>query len=152
MFLTIPVGRTRNLFARERIANNFSPIAPHEDWGCVGIGIGYVREVAIEHNEVNNLSYTGISLGWGWTQATNAAQRQSRPGQSRSSRRTAACAISAEFTRSPRNPAPSSPAIPFTIFRLSPYVLDPSHWFYVYLDEGSSFITVRDNWCPRKNF
>jgi hypothetical protein len=30
----------------------------------------------------------------------------------------------------------------------SPYVPDPQHWFYLYLDEGSSFVTVRDNWCP----
>jgi len=25
------------------------------------------------------------------------------------------------------------------------YVHDPEHWFYLYTDEGSSFITVRDN-------
>ena len=24
--------------------------------------------------------------------------------------------------------------------------------FYLYLDEGSSFITVRDNWCPAEKF
>ena len=42
-----------------------------EDWGCVGIGVGYVRETAIEHNEISHLPYTGISLGWGWNKATN---------------------------------------------------------------------------------
>jgi hypothetical protein len=25
-------------------------------------------------------------------------------------------------------------------------------WFYLYLDEGSSFTTVRDNWCPAERF
>ena len=35
---------------------------------------------------------------------------------------------------------------------MSPYVPDPDHWFYLYLDEGSSFITVRDNWCPAEKF
>jgi hypothetical protein len=32
------------------------------------------------------------------------------------------------------------------------FVPDPDHWFYLYLDEGSSFITVRDNWCPAGKF
>lgn len=32
------------------------------------------------------------------------------------------------------------------------YVHDPNHWFYLYSDEGSSFITVKDNWCPEKKF
>jgi hypothetical protein len=26
------------------------------------------------------------------------------------------------------------------------------HWFYLYTDEGSSQITVRDNWCPAEKF
>ena len=34
----------------------------------------------------------------------------------------------------------------------SPFVPDPQHWFYLYLDEGSSGITVRDNWCPAEKF
>lgn len=35
---------------------------------------------------------------------------------------------------------------------MSPYVHDPEHWFYLYTDEGSSFMTVRDNWCPEERF
>ena len=35
---------------------------------------------------------------------------------------------------------------------ISPYVHDPEHWYYLYTDEGSSFITVRDNWCPEERF
>ena len=35
---------------------------------------------------------------------------------------------------------------------MSPYVPDPDHWYYLYLDEGSSFVTVRDNWCPAEKF
>ena len=33
-----------------------------------------------------------------------------------------------------------------------PFVPDPQHWFYLYLDEGSSGIVVRDNWCPSEKF
>ena len=32
------------------------------------------------------------------------------------------------------------------------YAHDPNHWFYFYFDEGSSYITIRDNWCPEEKF
>jgi hypothetical protein len=35
---------------------------------------------------------------------------------------------------------------------MSPYVHDSEHWFYLYLDEGSSFIAVTNNWCPEERF
>ena len=38
----------------------------NEDWGCVAIAAGYVNEITIEHNTIHDVSYTGISLGWGW--------------------------------------------------------------------------------------
>ena len=34
----------------------------------------------------------------------------------------------------------------------APYAHDPVHWFYLYCDEGSSYITVKDNWCPADKF
>ena len=38
----------------------------NEDWGCVAICAGYVADISIEHNTIHDISYTGISLGWGW--------------------------------------------------------------------------------------
>ena len=32
------------------------------------------------------------------------------------------------------------------------YVHDPNHWFYLYTDEGSSYITVRNNWTPAEKY
>ena len=32
------------------------------------------------------------------------------------------------------------------------YAHDPHHWFYLYTDEGSSFINVKDNWTEGKKF
>ena len=32
------------------------------------------------------------------------------------------------------------------------YTHDPNHWFYLYTDEGSSFLTVKDNWTPSDKF
>jgi hypothetical protein len=34
----------------------------------------------------------------------------------------------------------------------APYAHLPSHWFYLYTDEGSSYITVKDNWTPSQKF
>lgn len=41
--------------------------AANEDWGCVAIGAGYVSDTDIVHNEVSNVNYSGICVGWGWT-------------------------------------------------------------------------------------
>ncbi len=39
--------------------------------GSVGIMAGYVNGARIEHNAVSDLPYSGISVGWGWTSAAN---------------------------------------------------------------------------------
>ncbi len=41
--------------------------ATNEDWGAVGIGCGFVRDMNIEGNTVSNVNYSGIAIGWGWT-------------------------------------------------------------------------------------
>lgn len=46
------------------ISNNLLQHIGLEDWGTVGIGAGFVRNVKIVHNELLDLPYTGISLGW----------------------------------------------------------------------------------------
>jgi len=40
----------------------------------VGIVSGYIRGVLIEHNEVANADYSGISVGWGWTANATSLQ------------------------------------------------------------------------------
>ena len=49
------------------IENNKIQDATNEDWGCVGIGAGYVSDIRILHNEVCDVNYSGICVGWGWT-------------------------------------------------------------------------------------
>lgn len=57
----------RELCSHITIRNNFISNVTNEDWGCVGIGAGYVRNMDISHNEVCHLNYSGICVGWGWT-------------------------------------------------------------------------------------
>lgn len=49
------------------ISNNLITDATNEDWGCVGIGAGYVRDIYIVQNEISHVNYSGICVGWGWT-------------------------------------------------------------------------------------
>ncbi len=49
------------------ISNNSVSDAANEDWGAVGIGCGYVRNASITDNEVKQVNYSGICVGWGWT-------------------------------------------------------------------------------------
>jgi len=141
----------RDLCANDLLADNLVSDCGNEDWGCVGIDVGYARGITIEHNEVSDLPYTGISVGWGWTKMTNAlgnnlirannvhhfAKRLGDTAGIYALSAQPGTVISENFIHD---------------IRISPYVPDPEHWFYLYLDEGSSFITVRDNWCPAPRF
>ena len=105
----------------------------------------------IEHNEVSDCSYTGISVGWGWTKMTNAmrdnfihANHVHHVGMRMND-------LAGIYTLSVQ---PGTVISENSVSDITPsrYVPDPEHWFYLYLDEGSSYITVRDNWCPAEKF
>ena len=141
----------RELCVNDRLANNLVTDCANEDWGGVGIVAGYVRGIRIEHNEVFDCSYTGISVGWGWTKMTNAmrdnfihANRVHHVG-------TRLNDLAGIYTLSAQ---PDTVVSENSVSDITPsrYVPDPDHWYYLYLDEGSSFITVQDNWCPSEKF
>ncbi len=48
-----------------RIEDNHIFNVATEFHGGVGIDVGYARRTLIAHNQLNNLPYTGISIGWG---------------------------------------------------------------------------------------
>jgi hypothetical protein len=141
----------REICAREHIANNFISDCGNEDSGCVGIAVGYAREISIEHNELRDLPYTGISLGWGWTKMTNCMS-DNRVIANRIHRVATRLGDTAGIYSLSAQPGTLIASNSVYDIQMSPYVFDPEHWFYLYLDEGSSFITVRDNWCPAERF
>lgn len=57
---------------RDTIKNNLITNVTNEHQGAVGIGAGYPRYVVIEHNEVSYTYYSGISVGFGWTKKETA--------------------------------------------------------------------------------
>ncbi len=134
----------REVCARLRIANNVVTDCANEDWGCLGIAAGYIRESVIEHNDLSELPYSGISLGWGWTYLTTA-QRDNRV---QANRITRFGRILYDFGGIYHLSA--SPGTWITENAIGEVVLNPHaekpHWGHLYPDEGSSYMVVRDNW------
>ncbi len=134
-----------------RVNNNLITRCGLADWGCVGIAAGYVRNTRIEHNDISVLPYTGISLGWGWTKMTNAmrdnliaANYVHQVGQRLGD-------LGGIYTLSAQ-PGTLVQGNVIEGIQPSAEVPDPEHWFYLYTDEGSAGITLRDNWCPSAKF
>ncbi len=50
-----------------RISNNYVAQVGQDYFGSVGIFAGYASGLQIEHNELTDLPYSAISVGWGWT-------------------------------------------------------------------------------------
>ncbi len=60
---------------RERVEdvtvdNNSVPRIGQDYHGASGIFVGYVAETRILNNEISEVPYTGISVGWGWGRAS----------------------------------------------------------------------------------
>lgn len=135
----------------DTIANNLFTDCGVEDWGCMGICVGYARNVTIRNNEVCQMPYTGISIGWGWTKHLNASRDNLIAANHIHHVGKTLGDLGGIYTLSAQ---PGTVVAENYIHDIvpSPFVPDTNHWFYLYLDEGSSYITVRDNWCPSEKF
>jgi len=141
----------RVLSQHDRIANNLIENVANEDWGTVGIAAGWVRNVTIEHNEVREVSYTGISVGWGWHKGLSA-MRDNLIRANRIHRYAKYMYdVAAIYTLSAQPGTTITENYVSDIYTPA-YVHDRHHWFYLYTDEGSSYMTVKDNWCPAEKF
>ena len=141
----------REVCTNQTIENCHFYDVTNEDWGCVAICAGYVSGINIEHNTIHDVSYTGISLGWGWNRDLvvmkdnkvranliyNYAQHMYDCAGIYTLGNQPGTVISENVVRDIAKPS---------------YVHDPNHWFYLYTDEGSSNITIRDNWTPEEKF
>jgi SKICH domain len=65
---------SRKVCARNTIKNNYIASCSQDYWSSPGIMIGYGADTTVEHNELSDLPYTGISLGWGWSDVDNVMQ------------------------------------------------------------------------------
>jgi len=138
---------TENLSIENNLINNVG----NEDWGCVGIGAGYVRNTNISHNDLSELPYTGISLGWGWTKDKNIMQNNRVVANKIYRYAQHMYDVAAIYTLSAQPNTFIVDNYVDSIYK-APYAHLPHHWFYLYTDEGSSYITVKNNWTPSKKY
>lgn len=141
----------REVCTNELIEDNLIVNATNEDWGCLGIGAGYVKGIKIVHNEVADVSYTGISVGWGWTKAANAMSNNLIGANKIHHYAKHMYDVAGIYTLSAQPGTLIDSNYVDSIYKVS-YAHDPQHWFYLYTDEGSSNITIKNNWCPSEKF
>jgi hypothetical protein len=133
------------------ISNNLITNATNEDWSCVGIGLGYTKNSLVEHNEVEHVSNTAISMGWGWSPSSNAMYHNTIRANRIHHYGMHNYDCSGIYTLSTQTNSLISENYIDSIYK-APYAHLPSHWFYLYTDEGSSYFTVKDNWTPSQKY
>ena len=133
------------------IADNMISDAANEDWGCIGIGAGWVKNISIEHNDISDVSYTGISLGWGWNRQVCCMKNNFVCGNLITHYAKHMYDTAGIYTLGAQPGTKILENVVSDICTPS-YVHDPNHWFYLYTDEGSSYIMVKDNWTPSEKY
>jgi hypothetical protein len=134
---------TRKISRRNVLTNNYIVQTGRDYYQTVGIMLGYTDASVVEHNEVADMPYSGITAGWGWEDRANAA-RDNR--------------IRFNDVHGVNNMMSDGGGI-YTLSR-QPGTLIAENYVHdmvrtsiagsynisgIYLDEGSNLITVRDN-------
>ena len=131
---------------RISITHNRITDATNEDWGCVGIGCGYVRDVEIAQNLVDKVNYSGISVGWGWTSHDTGMRNNHIYGNIVRNFALQLYDAGGIYTLS----AQPGSTITDNVIDLrgeAPYATN-DRGFYIYLDEATDGYTIDGNWCP----
>lgn len=147
-------GDERTTVRNNQILNNLIENCAVEYMGGVGVFVGYTDSTVIAHNEIRNLPYSGISMGWGWGEedagggATNYYQpyHYDTPSAAQNNR------IECNHIHHVMNPMNDGGGIytlgnmPGTIIRGN-HVHDntPGGPGGIYLDEGSGYIEITEN-------
>ncbi len=140
----------RELCSDFLIADNLIEDVTNEDWGCVGIGAGYVADCIIEHNIVRDVNYSGICVGWGWTPLDSGMKNNHI--RSNKVYRFAKMLYDAGgiYTLSYMPGSTIEDNIIDEIY--PPKYATNLRGFYLYLDEATDGVTIRNNWCPEERF
>ncbi len=122
------------------IANNLITSVGAEYWGAPAITAFYVDHLQIIHNEILNVPYTGISLGWGWSGTPDSGTARNN---------LVAYNLIADVTQR----ASDGGGI-YTLGQQPETVIEGNvirrvnkEHACLYLDDGSAFFTLRNNIC-----
>lgn len=141
----------REISTNDKIENNLITDVTNEDWGAVGIGAGYVQGIKILHNEISDVSYSGISMGWGWTKTQNAMKNNTITANRIHHYGKHMYDVAGIYTLSAQPESFITENVVDSIYK-APFAHLPEHWFYLYTDEGSSYFTIKNNWTPTEKY
>lgn len=132
------------------VSDNLIENVTNEDWGCVGIGAGYVADCIIEHNIVRDVNYSGICVGWGWTPLDSGMKnnhiRYNKVYKFAKMLYDAGGIYTLSYM-------PGSSIEDNIIDQLCPPKYATNlRGFYIYLDEATDGVMIRNNWCPEERF
>jgi hypothetical protein len=133
----------RVISRRARLTNNYIAATGRDYYQSVGIMLGYTDAAVVEHNELQDMPYSGISVGWGWANVDSALRnnmvRYNRV-ESVLNKMSDGAGI---YTLSKQPGTLIAENYVRDIVRTG--VQGGFNMSGIYLDEGSSQITVRDN-------
>ena len=135
---------------RIEVARNVIHDATNEDWGAVGIGAGFVRDVTIDSNEVSHVNYSGICVGWGWTPLDTGMANNRITRNHVSDFALQLYDAGGIYTLSNQ---PNSLIEGNTVERIgaAPYATN-DRGFNIYLDAETDGYTIRNNICPEGRY
>ncbi|WP_281337044.1 L-rhamnose mutarotase [Flavobacterium eburneipallidum] len=147
--LPLQVKDDREVCSNELVADNMITDVANEDWGCLGIAAGFVKNLTIEHNEISDVAYSGISMGWGWTHTENVMKNNKIIGNKIHHYAKHLHDVAGIYTLSSQPDSRIEENYIDKVYN-SPYAHDPFLWLYLYTDEGSQHFTIKNNWIPIK--
>ncbi|MCH7408117.1 right-handed parallel beta-helix repeat-containing protein [Belliella sp. DSM 111904] len=141
----------RELVGFAEISNNLISDATNEDWGCVGISVGFAHDINIEHNEIRDVNYSGICVGWGWTKTISASKNNRVHANKIHHFAKQMYDVGGIYTLSSQPNMEISENYIFDLVE-APYPHMRHHHQYIYFDEGSSYIRAINNWTEQDKF
>jgi hypothetical protein len=145
--LPYSVKDERVVCSDEMISDNLITNVANEDWGCLGIAAGFIKNLTIEHNEISDVSYSGISMGWGWTHTENVMRNNKILRNKIHHYAKHLHDVAGIYTLSAQADSQIEENYIDKVYN-SPYAHDPFLWLYLYTDEGSQGFTIKNNWIP----
>ena len=131
---TMPSGHQR--VENIEVANNVIRRVANEYTGCPAVSIYYAKKINFHHNDIKDVPYTGVSVGWGWGADVSSCRDIS---------------VTHNRIENVTHQTPDGAHI-YTLSRMenthisNNYLIDAGDYRGgIYLDEGSEAITMENN-------
>ncbi|WP_416978998.1 RICIN domain-containing protein [Streptomyces sp. T028] len=144
-----PAGEdTREVVKGVTVTNNLINRTGQDYLGTAGINAGFVNSTTIDHNDISDSPWAGISLGWGWQSAANAEGANSVSHNRISNVVNQLCDTAGIYHLSNDPGTVINENYIHDVVR-SPTACPGSAVSGIYLDEGSNNMTVANNVLSR---